>query len=403
MKKPMSSYLKAKQLCLVLPIVLSVFVSACHRDTMETLSCNDINSDLVLHDKGTGVDYVLNCVVTVNAKLTIDPGVTIQFGNNAGFIVETTGAINAVGTSAKPIVLKGNADAAGVWRGIQIRSNNVENHLEYCSISNAGSSAFDGSGIKAAIRLENFGALKFIHCTIDKSAGNGLYVGGFDSDNNNPLSAYSSNVINNCQLYPINAIAPIAGTLDGTSSTYSGNTNNKIYLRGGRLFGSHTWKNQGIPLLLDQVTSVGYFTDPGNLTIEAGNEIRFMASAVLVTGEYSTSSWLNISGSSAARINLTADDPASPWKGVVFQSTSGNNNITYADISYGGSTSYSGNLNQKGNILAGSFSAGSFSISNCTVNNSASYGIYATATSPVITVPASVSYSANASGNYFHE
>jgi hypothetical protein len=67
----------------------------------------------------------------------------------------------------------------------------------------------------------------------------------------------------------------------------------KIMLRGGRLFGSHTWKNQGIPLLLDQATAIGYYSDPGNLTIEPGAELRFMASAALITGEYS-SSWLNI-------------------------------------------------------------------------------------------------------------
>jgi hypothetical protein len=87
----------------------------------------------------------------------------------------------------------------------------------------------------------------------------------------------------------------------------------------------------------------------------------------------------------------------SQWKGVVFQSTSGNNSISYADISYGGSDSYSGNINQKGNILAGSYSAGSFNISNSSVTHSAAYGIYATAASPVISVPGSVSYASNAS------
>jgi hypothetical protein len=68
------------------------------------------------------------------------------------------------------------------------------------------------------------------HCTIDKSAGNGLFVNGTDSDNNNPLTAYNANTISNCQLYPINAISTIAGSLDGTASSYSGNSNNENHV-----------------------------------------------------------------------------------------------------------------------------------------------------------------------------
>ncbi len=384
--------------------------SSCNRDdnnttpTTETISCNDINSDVTWVDRGADVDYILTCVVQVNAKLTIEPGVTIEVRNGAGIIVEDAGSFVAAGTASKNIIFKSNQDVAGVWKGIFIRSNNVLNEINYCQISNGGSASFDGNSTKLAnIRLALDAKLKLQNSTISKSAKDGLLADGLDFDELNPIASFSNNVFTGNQNYPISVLGASANVLD-QASVYTANTNNKVLLRGGHLYGTHTWKKLAVPYLIESIVSVGYTTNNGNLTIQPGVTIQFAGDAGLCTGNYSTGSWMNVTGTASDRITLTGETAApGAWKGIAFQSTSPNNTITYTDISYGGSSSYTGNTSQLGNVIAGAWSGGSFAISNTNISNSAAYGIYVTMPSPTIAVPGSVVYSGNASGNYFEE
>lgn len=388
--------------------IMTIFISACNPDTDNTtasIPCEDINTNQVWEDKGDGIDYILDCTILVNAKLTIEPGVNILVKSGAGIMVETGGTLVAAGTSTKEITFKAENDVAGVWRGIYVKSNDVQNELTYCNISNGGGASFDGNTTKLAnVRVGINAKLKLLNCVVAKSAKDGLLVDGFDSDNLNPITAFSSNTFNGNQNYPISAIASVGNVLDGTGSTYTGNTYNKVLFRGGRMYGAHTWKKMNVPYLIQNIASAGYYNDFGSLTIEPGVNIQFAGDAGLCTGDYSTGSWLSIVGTSTERITLTGET-LSPgaWKGVAFQSTSPNNRVSYADISYGGSSSYTGATQKKANLHAGAWSNGTFTIDNTSITNSEAWGIWVTLGSPAITVPGSVVYSSNASGNYYAE
>jgi hypothetical protein len=392
-------------------ILMTVFLSACKKkDTAPdnlpvNISCSDISSATTWVDRGDGIDYILPCVISVKAQLTIEPGVTIQVKSGAGILVETTGSLVAVGTSSKEIIFKSEEDVAGVWKGIYIKSNNVLNELNYCRISNGGSASFDGNTTKLAnVRVALNAKLKIQNSTISKSAKDGLLVDGLDSDALNPITAFANNTFTGNLNYPISALGSIGNVLDGTGSTYTGNTYNKVLLRGGRLYGAHTWKKMNVPYLIQSIVSVGYYTDNGNLTIEPGVTVQFAGDAGLCTGDYSTGSWLKANGTSANRITFTGETAApGAWKGIAFQSNSSNNQISYADISYGGSSSYTGATQKKANLHGGAWSNGTFTISNATISNSGAWGIWVTLGSPSITVPGSVTYSGNASGNYYQE
>jgi len=330
--------------------------------------------------------------------------VVIQCKNNASITVENNGALVAVGSSAAPIILQGESSLVGVWQGLYIKSNSPDNELRYCTISHTGSGSFDGSDVKAAIRLRQSSLIKILNCTINKSARDGIYIEGFDSDSQNPISVYQSNSISECARYPLNILGATVDVLDGMSSTYTSNTNPYINIRGGRLFGEHVWKKSSIPYRIEAIVSAGYYGDNGNLTLHPGTTLKFVGDAGLCTGDYSTGSWMRIVGTADERITLTGETALSgAWKGIAFQSTQPQNTIQFADISFGGGSSYTGNTAQKGNVLAGSWSAGSFTISDATISGSATYGIYATMASPEITWPSTVVFSNNASGNYFHE
>ncbi|MFN8287970.1 MAG: hypothetical protein U0V74_14530 [Chitinophagales bacterium] len=391
-------------------LVMTIFLSACHHDDPDTISpeaisCNDINSDVVWADRGDGIDYTVNCEITTYAKITIEPGVVIRFENNAGIRIASGGSLKAIGTATNPIVLKGNVDAAGVWKGLYFQSNSVENELNYCTISNGGSASFDGNNTrKANIRVANNAQLKIRNSTVSKSAYDGLYVDGLDVDAINPVTVFNNNTFSDNQNYPVSTIGAMVTVMDGTTSQFTGNTKNKILVRGGRLYGNHTWNKANVNYLIQDVVSAGYYTDNGNLTINPGVTIEFAGDAGLCTGDYSTASWLKINGSSTEHVVLKGETTAAgAWKGVAFQSTSPNNDINYADISDGGSSSYTGATQKRANIHAGAWSDGSFTISNTTISNSAAWGIWVTLGSPDITIPASVTYSSNASGNYYKE
>ena len=72
-----------------------------------------------------GLPYELNGTMTVNAKLTLDPGVSILLQKNAEIYVDNNGSIIATGTSKKHITFDSALDGPqpGDWDYIDIESN----------------------------------------------------------------------------------------------------------------------------------------------------------------------------------------------------------------------------------------------------------------------------------------
>jgi len=394
--------LKSAQLLVVINM-LGIFFVGCSGPGVQTIPCDDITSETIWTNRNDGVDYELNCVVTVNSKLTIEPGVVIRCKSNSGIVIENGGSIVAEGTAVDMIEFVGESDVAGYWKGIFIKSNNPLNSLSHCVVKNGGSSSFDGLNIKSNIRLKGNGKLKLKNSTIAKSDKVGLYIEGLDLDSDNPLAEFLNNTFTDNGDYPISTTAPAINSLDGTNSNYTGNTKNKINIRSGKLFGNNVWKKMNIPYLIEGIVLVGHYSDNANLTIEPGCTIQFAGDAGLTTGEYSTGSWLKIVGTASERITLTGETQApGAWKGVAFQSTSPNNEIAYADISYGGSSSYTGASSKKANIHVGAWSEGALTISEASVSNSNAYGIYISNPATLV-VPPSVTFSNNALGDVYDE
>lgn len=384
-------------------LFMTVFISACRResDLIPTLQCNDINTETTWEDRGEGVDYIIDCVISVNAKLTIKPGVNIRFGSNAGIVIETGGSLIAAGTPGNNIVMKSEEDIAGVWKGIYIKSSNVLNEITYCTISNGGNSSFDGNTTKRAnIRLANGAKLKLQNTDVSKSANIGLLTDGLDSDDVNPLTSFANNSFKDNASFPISTTAAAVNSLDGTGSTYTGNTKQLIEIRGGRMYGNHTWNKCSIPYYINGYTIAGYYSDQGNLEVKQGVNIVFAADQGMGVGEYSNG-YVKFSGSVTEPISLTGESTGQgTWKGVVFQSMNAQNKMDNVVISGGGSSSFTGATALKANISVGGYSAGVVRITNTAVNNSGGYGILVRMGSTEPTGMTNVTYSNNALNNY---
>lgn len=356
---------------------------SCQYGTSITLSCSNIESDMTLSKTGATPDYIVPCVIRIEADLVIEPGVVIYFESNGGFRVDNSGSLKAVGNDTAQIIMRGENDVAGSWKGLFFNSNNVLNELSYVTVSGGGNSSFDGNASKTAnIRVNAGKKLKIHNCTIDKSGSDGLFADGLEFETQEPITLFRNNTFTDNQGYPLNVIAPVVTYLDSTGSTYTGNQNQYIKIAAGKTIGDHHWHACNIDYLITETVRIGDGNDvEGNLTVHPGTTIKFSADAGLINDAFNTG-FMRILGTAANPITLTGEQsqPGS-WKGIGFQSTNVANLIEYANVSYGGASSYTGNSSQKANIIVGGNSAGVVTVTNCNIADSDNCGIYVTSAS----------------------
>jgi hypothetical protein len=156
---------------------------------------SDITEDITFQKLNTS--YRIEDFIYMPKKLILKPGVVIEFGNDAGIdITQKTGALIADGTATDLIKLVGYLpNTKGVWQGITIESNNIENKLNYCLIDGAGSKVagltnfdfwfdkkatsainIDGTGYKESYRAT------VTNCTISNSGGYGIAYSIYSKD-----------------------------------------------------------------------------------------------------------------------------------------------------------------------------------------------------------------------------
>jgi hypothetical protein len=110
--------------------------------------------------------------VDVKAGLTLSPGATFLMEAGAEFYVHSTGFLNAVGTAANPIEIKGRYTSAGYWEGIRISSNNPNNKFAYTQIADGG--AYWGFEYSNIYLLD--GALEIDNCTVSNGNSWGMFI-----------------------------------------------------------------------------------------------------------------------------------------------------------------------------------------------------------------------------------
>ena len=264
-------------------------------------------------------------------KLTIDPGVIVQFKSRPGNILNVQGTLVANGSITQTITFTGTVASPGSWDGISaigtVNKPALVN-LNYVTLDYGGVSGSSGAQVYA-----DQAVVTITHSLIRNSAGNGVYI-----SINSHLDAHSTNFIGNGQ----NAIQLNQPSTDllMTGLTASGNGSNGV-----RLAGSSVWHGQrrmafpGIPYIVDGPMR----TDLGDvLTIDPGNTLQFTSNG-----------WLNIRG----RLNAlgTASDPITltaqtktpgAWTGLlidggVHQAVA---QLDYVTIEYAGNNINGGNI-----------------------------------------------------------
>ncbi len=298
----------------------------------------DISSDRILEDifeDPTLSDYIVTTAVDISAKVTVNPGVVIEFRENTSFQVGSGGSLDATGLPDKAIQFKGKENVEGYWYGLQFESNSASNILKYVSVTNAGSKAFSGYDSPAAIALGGNGRLVLQNSTISKSGGVGILSDGPSSK----LEEFSNNIITENLGAPIYVDIQHISDFD-VASQFTGNSVN--YIRIHEFYSSNDveadvhFKDLGVPYQIDKSIKAS-----AALIIDPGVELVFTQNAGITT---ETGGSVQAIGTPEKPIKFSGmEDIIGSWKGVWITTASSNNKFSYVTFTGGGASSFNGN------------------------------------------------------------
>jgi hypothetical protein len=319
----------------------------------------------------------------VAAAVTVEPGATFLFDEDAGLYVSADGSFAASGAADDPIVFSGLEETRGYWKGLSfIGTASGANVLDHVVIEYGGSSYWYWGEDRVNLVVRE-ATVAVRNTELRESAGWGFYFYFPD------VTAFENNEIYANVSGPGYLRSNNCGQLSDTSS-YAGNDIDYVVLEADTIDVSQTWAALDVPYLL-----LGYHSVEAALTIMPGAELIFEEEAGL---EVKSTGGLDAQGNATAPIVFSgAQATAGFWKGLCFHGQeSGPNILDNVTVEYGGS-SYWFWGDDLVNILS---REASVTINNSTIQHSAGWGVYSYY-GQVSTD--NVTYNQNASGDYHEE
>lgn len=286
------------------------------------IDCSIFAEDVLLvNNPDAPVDYIINCSVQVQGKVTIEPGVVIEFGNNVGLRFVGTSSLQAVGTADKPIIMRGTESHPGWWQGLNFLGSNHTNTMEYVDISYSGKQTWNGFGPASVFVL---GGLTMKNSTISHSEETGLLI---------PYGTTTFNLENNTFSQNVQPMVVHVFNADKISETndFTGNEIDKvIILARAPLQKNDVWQKINVPYLVQGTVSVA---KGGSITVDPGVEIEMAAGSKIRV----QNGGIKIVGTEALPIIIRGENPGpGTWKQIDIASAHYMNEIGYAKISDAG-------------------------------------------------------------------
>ncbi len=198
-----------------------------------------------------GNPHFIDADLTVQARVTVRPGVRVYVASGAGVTVgaRSGAALVAVGTPDSGIVFTALDTVGGPWRGIEFRAplDSAACRLEYCTVSHAG------AGLPAMVVCRVDG-ITVNDCALHSSRSRGAWAdGGFGSFRRNRIAA--------CAGLPVRL--GIGGIRSfGTGNSATGNARDGIEVGGGTVTASDTWPAPGLPLCFTGTVTIAGAANP---------------------------------------------------------------------------------------------------------------------------------------------
>lgn len=287
--------------------------------------------------------YVVPRHLRLDKSVSVAPGTTVIFEENAGIEVPEDASFSAVGTEEAPIVFRGRQPTKGFWSGIFFGSVHPENELTWVRISDTGASGYHYTHYAVRVVTAGSGLLKMTHSIIENASHDGLVVGS-----GGRLGDYASNTFRGIDGFPLSLHTPQLGALD-SASRYGGtadapNGKPAIHVAGGLpVTASQTWRKQDVPYRFADRNGHVINDASAVVTVEPGTRLEFQQNE----GIEVRAGALKAVGTADAPIVFTGVQPVRGfWSGLAFRSLHNDNHLEHVEVSYGGASGY--NFTQQG-------------------------------------------------------
>ncbi len=265
-------------------------------------------------------------VVFKKGSVSIAAGTTFVVADGGSLWIESDSAIVAKGTKDKPIVIRGDKTAMGLWKVFAIESADPDNALHFVEVRGAGS-ATHYTTAKAGLYLKNKAKLNLANCTFADNGGSHVYV-----ENDVTLTGFLTNTFGPQDLAAMTVYTQSAGALDAGSDF--GPDGNVVVVQGKSAEGDATWAALNRPRLL----SGNHVWKTGKLTIAAGAKLSMDAGATFWIEDVAA---IEIAGTKDKPVMMTGKkDSPGYWRAFAIASTDPTNKISYLQLAHGASDSY---------------------------------------------------------------
>lgn len=333
------------------------------------LDCNYFKEDRILvDDPNAPVDYIINCVIPVRADIKIEPGVVIEFSQDAGIDIDDfnipSASLDAEGTLEKPIIFRGIEKLSGYWRGIMFNSNSPKNKLIHAKVEYAGGKEFNSNGDKGAVHVYASGVLSMQNTEITNSKTYGLnatYGSSTITLQNNKFKSNDAPVI----------IAPPYLNAVNNTNDYTGNASDFVEIKPYTYTISQptTWQKVNVPYKVLS-GSVKFIRTTALLTVQPGVKVVWGSEMGLHIDE--DGGGIKAIGTSADPIIFTGESTVpKAWKGIQVYSKHAQNEIAHVEMHYSG---LGGPLSGVSNVwlwyesVLNIHNVKFFNIANCAIN-----------------------------------
>lgn len=323
------------------------------------------------------IPILMNLNVIVDAQLTIQPGVVLEFGNDKLMRVRDAGVLVAVGNADNRIVFTGIQKSRGHWKGLIFRdAASLLNELRFVTVEYAGSSNFADGPSRSNIFIESGfdkTRIRLANVISRESAGNGFQI---EAPATVEILAFSNNQLTNNAQSGVVLQAKYIKHLDENSQYRQGNGNDYIEVRyyanvPELVTGDdNVWRKPADGSIYRMFDDI--LVDPGQIEIKPG-----------VVMEFGIDKGLEIKGNGKIIAQGTANEKikfssirkeAGSWKGVsINDSNSQLNVISHCQFEYAGSDEFY--LRRGALHIYSLFGESKAEVNNSSFSNSTGFGI----------------------------
>jgi hypothetical protein len=353
-------------------------------------------SDLTLYKACSPYNISEYILVNGGAVLTIQPGVTLNFAGGVGIAVgnEETGKLVAIGTEQDPITFTSASSPPlpGDWGAIRLLDGTLAGtKIAYAMVDACGgdrNGCIVGDGVSP-------NTVTIDHVTLARVGPDANGIVEWNDDSNFVITNSTFNGIADDR-YAISLQAPSFAGI-GAGNTF--NDGAMIEINGGTISSTTSWVDPGTAIAVTDSLWIQGMDSPV-LTINAGVTLMFAPAndPLQLSVGYGGPGTLVLAGSPTTSkhvvlTSLSSSPDQGDWLGVQVW-PNGTAQISYADISYGGSNGLSGgNL-----IVVNGNSDAEIVVDHSSFAYSRGYGIYVDCADMGVTPVATVNLNA---GNTF--